>query len=1723
MDAAANTIFKKMDGWWVSGSDKSTILDTLRGKSPEEVAAIKASYTEHFPGHDMDADIGKNLSGKDLNEAKASMSGDPVAASVAAIKNAETGTFFGNVDNDKVKQVLEGIPDPKVRAEVAKQVGGEITGMQSGNDKAYTQALLDNDNGKAAAIKIDDSMHSTGHWFAQALNTTVAGGLLGKDFGLDKDTIYKTMENCSDADRQKMIDDYKARTGQDLRSELGGQLDGANKDVANKLLDGDKDAANAARIKAATESWFTDKDAIYKAMEGKNPDERKKMLDDYKNMYGGSVDATLKQNMSGLDLEKAQQLEQQGKLDDTFALKYAMEGSFWSTDKSLIKQTLAGKSKEEIAALQDKYKNQYGIDLQGELGNTTSGRDGFEINELMKGEPKTVDEKMDRARERYDFERGSGSNVVSKAFVDTFSDKGQLLDQQQARMEDLYKKIKSGQASSDEKALLDRVTGYQDLDTKNYQESKDSVANGAAAVAAITAGAIATVATGGAAAPAEAAIIAALASGGATIATKAIIQDSGYSNEELRNDLIMTGVNAATGGAMGALGAEGGALFNAAGKLTDNAVAQQMIIQGVSGAVTSGVGGATQTMLAGGSAKDMLKAGAMGGLTGGVGGAVTGGVGAGLKGNSMFEGMDPVKAAMLRNGIAGAAGGAASTAIDPDSYKGDSGALLMKWGTAVGGGALGGVAGGYNEGKVEVETQSTVKSEEQDAKFTGEKGETTREADAIEKAKEWAENPDQVKKLQQVEDDLKAGKTPDLATSAEFDGSGKESPVKEPVAPKVEEPAKVDEPAVAKPVEPDKAPVVDKPVEVQDAVDAVDVKKSEELAGPAKPQASDQGDRDALVELSRQAKTDEERAQIAKWAAEIDENNPQPMLDALRDLNIDARSDGHLDKVEGSALREWGHEGSLDRMPLADAMHYEGMDKGEVQRVFDKAVHNDAAATKDPTNTAIHSEHDGTPLAVPGTADPRALTQDEMKLLIDVQARRFDELHPAYTTESGRELEATPMRKAVPDTDPYKPGPNGEPPQRDQVKGDVGFKSTTDQQHSEGAAGTLGLDYDHSSNKYYDPTTNTWTPMVTKDGLPVIDFPLTQEMHDKLQVPLGTDATKAFQDQGRALAQSGDYVPELLQPQVGADGKETFPHLQTRDRESAVDPKTGFGFSATERAIDPTTGAPHAVVPNQEHNLPDLVPVPNLETGNVPTAAKMAEDAKAVAAVPDAVKSTVAAAPEAAEPVKDNPTLAAKVEDKPELAKVVAEAPELGKDIGNDTPVAKVAEMVVEETPKLTAATPKLDTPNPTPVEPAEQASMSPEEAFQRAKASNKDKAVDPKISEDIPGFLKAADEARAGADPELQADRAQFERAVAMSPEAHAAVQDTLDTMCQKAMDYLQRMHGGDLNGALASLGETPTQRSYVGAVGTDPATIKAVFENGNVRERMVALSEFQEKILGPDVLKDGGIEAMQKAFKEGDSSFSQADIDRLAAKRDAYLKTLGPNPTEEQLNSVKGLFGPGGKDGPHAEYAAAKKQDMDTKLPTFAADAASEELGKPVAKNTPTGEASPMSKTTMTVEEAKARGFDLSDREIAMADENGVLPWVVGERANMVDPNAQFIKDAKADSMPLKAGISGTTFRSMGLFDALGADPAMARLACMGQLTAIDAHSFHEIASASQGFFPADSQQRYDQSTPYTSGSMGLSEEQLQAIAKRQNLDLDDLNKPAAAKDTHEQSSAE
>lgn len=693
MAQTANNIFKAMDGWWVSGGDQQKVLDQLRGKSPEEVAAIRKSYADHFPGHTLDGDIGKNLGKDQLKEAQASLSGDSVSAAVTALKQAKTGTFFGNCDKEQVSKVLESITDPKQRAEVAKQVGPEILATLNGNDRALVEAQLQGDKAKENAVKLDEAMN--GGLFG-------GGGFLGTGLGKDKDTVYKALESAgSEDERKKLAEAYQKKTGQSLSTAVSTGFSGTEGDIAKNLMAGDKAGASAARVKLATEGWFfTDKDAIYKQMEGKSEDERKAMVETYNKTYGQgpggqSFDKTLSQNLNGLDLDKAKNLQKDGKLDDAFAMKYALEGSWWSSDKDAIRSTLTGKSKDEVDKLVAKYQKDYGIDLRKELEENTSGRAGFEINQMMKGEPKTPEERIARAQEAYDFERGSGSNAFSRGFMDLFSDRGKLLDLQHNRVQELADKAKAGKLTKEDEKRLEQLTGYQSMDVKSYQESKDSVANTAATAAAVVAAGAATVASGGTLGPAAVALVSGVAGGAATIGTKMAIQGSGYSDEDLRSDVIMAGVGIATGGAMASLGATGGALANAAKSVTSSELGQQMIIQGVSGAVNNSVSNIASTAIDPETWKGanplgkLATAGGLGLLTGTVGGLASAGTGH-LMGNG-----EGAKFATMKGAVTGGSGALASSLVNPEMYKGEQGALIAKWITTVGGATLTGAASGY--------------------------------------------------------------------------------------------------------------------------------------------------------------------------------------------------------------------------------------------------------------------------------------------------------------------------------------------------------------------------------------------------------------------------------------------------------------------------------------------------------------------------------------------------------------------------------------------------------------------------------------------------------------------------------------------------------------------------------------------------------------------------------------------------------------------------------------------------------------------------------------------------------------------------------------------------------------------------------------------------------------------------------------------------------------------
>ena len=106
----------------------------------------------------------------------------------------------------------------------------------------------------------------------------------------------------------------------------------------------------------------------------------------------------------------------------------------------------------------------------------------------------------------------------------------------------------------------------------------------------------------------------------------------------------------------------------------------------------------------------------------------------------------------------------------------------------------------------------------------------------------------------------------------------------------------------------------------------------------------------------------------------------------------------------------------------------------------------------------------------------------------------------------------------------------------------------------------------------------------------------------------------------------------------------------------------------------------------------------------------------------------------------------------------------------------------------------------------------------------------------------------------------------------------------------------------------------------------------------------------------------------------------------------------------------------------------------------------------------------------------IDVNDSDLNLSDDERVgdgpdkdmAPFMAGILSNLVDAKHKFIVDAKALNMPLKAGISGNAHRFMNQAAQMGAPLPGARMAIYGHLVTIEAHSFHEVMSASLPHVP-------------------------------------------------------
>lgn len=544
------------------GTNEDKLFQVLSARSPQHLGEVKRVYQEHF-GKSLDADISKELSGRELSRATALLAGDGVQAQVEALKNATSGLFGTNTK--ELLSLLEATPPHAMKA-VADRFGAQFGPL----DQALGRSLSGPSRDAALALLKGNPAAATAAHLDGALNLTQKSSeVLSRLSQLPPDA----MAGVSSA--------YQARTGRPLAQDLAAKLKGTEKDMAVALATGDAVGHQAAKLKHAVEGRFfglgKDATAALAVLEGLDPKERAALQQQYQKKYGTSVEADVVQRFGGREGERLSKAFA-GKLDDVERVQIALKG--WGADEKALDKVLGGRTKDEVAKLKADFQQRTGTSLDATVEKELSGRARFEAQLALQGKPTTPEEQLSQAQQRRDFERAGVLNGVSRFVMDRVSDSGGRLDAStKAAQEALAAAKKDGHVDAKEQARVAELVARSTGEAKTYVAQKATAAQAAGTVAAVAA----TVATAGAGAPL---LVTAAAGAGASVAARGAMEGRAYAKDEAVRD-------AASGVISGLAGAAGGAVVGKAASTVAGRVAQET----AKGAVTGFIQGSTDTAL----------------------------------------------------------------------------------------------------------------------------------------------------------------------------------------------------------------------------------------------------------------------------------------------------------------------------------------------------------------------------------------------------------------------------------------------------------------------------------------------------------------------------------------------------------------------------------------------------------------------------------------------------------------------------------------------------------------------------------------------------------------------------------------------------------------------------------------------------------------------------------------------------------------------------------------------------------------------------------------------------------------------------------------------------------------------------------------------------------------------------------------------------------------------
>jgi hypothetical protein len=610
--ADAGRLYAAMKGGVTGlGTDEAGIHAVLRDKTPAQVQALRRAYADRYRGRSLDDDLASELSGKDEQRVRAALQGKSEVATAIGLEQAFDGL---GADAAAVFSALEG----KSPAELQKI----RTAYQARNgrslDEDLGRELNPDDAARARALLAHDPHQAT----AVSLHRAMAG------IGTDEKTLFDTLERLSPKDRAAVEASYSKKYGTSLRAALAAELSGADLDLAHSLLDGDKAGAAAARLREALAGVGTDEAAIARALKGLSANERSQVQARYRQRYGETLDTALAADLSGQALADARTWVKQGRLSDVERVEKATRGL--GTDETELRAVLAGKSAQEIAALDGEFRARNGgRSLRATIASETSGREQFDLEMALRGQVDLssaagLEEATKRARETLAFERSGLNNLLGRALTG-IGGTGRILDESTVRVEQALARAQaSGPALSDEEAARVRtLLSYQQDDVGQYRAAKDTAADAAGTGAAIVAGVAATVATAGAAAPL---VVAAGAAAGS--ATKTVVGAAvrGEVREETALQDLRSGAVDGLASAVTGLAAKGiGSAVAKTMNTSESALGHVGLLRGSSagGSTTQATAATSSRGLVGTTVERSLTGAGRGGVSGGTSGAAT--------------------------------------------------------------------------------------------------------------------------------------------------------------------------------------------------------------------------------------------------------------------------------------------------------------------------------------------------------------------------------------------------------------------------------------------------------------------------------------------------------------------------------------------------------------------------------------------------------------------------------------------------------------------------------------------------------------------------------------------------------------------------------------------------------------------------------------------------------------------------------------------------------------------------------------------------------------------------------------------------------------------------------------------------------------------------------------------------------------------------------------------